>query len=95
MSKKKLTLEDIEQALDDIIIKQGITIGPPELVEVAAVLGTGEPLYKANLGTKEHPFWIFGNKESVQKRIGLFQRQVLDILKSNKSNGNNTSSIHN
>lgn len=83
MSRKKLTIEDIERALDDIIIKQGITIGPPELIEIAAVLDTGEPLYKANLGTKEHPFWIFGSKESVQKRIGLFQRQMLNILKGN------------
>lgn len=81
MNEKKLTLEDIEQALNDIIIKQGITIGPPELIEIAAVLATGEPLYKANLGTKEHPFWIFGSKESVQKRIGLFQRQILNVLK--------------
>lgn len=94
MSKKKLTIEDIERALDDIIIKQGITIGPPELVEIATVLDIGESLYKANLGTKEHPFWIFGNKESVQKRIGLFQRQMLNMLKGD-NNGNNTSSIHN
>ena len=83
MSKKKLTLEDIERALNDIVVKQGITIGPPELIEVAAVLNIGEPLYKANLGTKEHPFWIFGSKESVQKRIGLFQRELLNMLKGN------------
>ena len=83
MGKKKLTIEDIERALDGIIIEQGITIGPPELVEIGAVLDTGGPLYKANLGTKEHPFWIFGSKESVQKRIGLFQRELLNILKGN------------
>lgn len=94
MSKKKLTLEDIERVLNDITKKQGITIGPPELIEIAAVLDTGESLYKANLGTKEHPFWIFGSKESVQKRIGLFQRQLLNMLKGN-NNGNDNSSIHN
>lgn len=81
MCRKKLTLEDIERALNDITVKQGITIGPPELIEIAAVLDTGGSLYKANLGTKEHPFWIFGSKESVQKRIGLFQRQILNTLK--------------
>ena len=83
MCRKKLTLEDIERALNDIAIKQGITIGPPELTEIAAVLATGESLYKANLGTKEHPFWIFGSKESIQKRIGLFQRQMLNMLTGN------------
>lgn len=81
MCRKKLTLEDIERALNDITIKQGITIGPPEIIEIAGVLTTGEALYTANLGTKEHPFWIYGSKESVRNRIEDFQRQILEHIK--------------
>jgi len=93
-NKYNLTIADIKRALNNITKGHGITIGPPEIIEIAGALTTGEVLYKANLGTKEHPFWIYGTKESLQKRIEDFQRQMLDILKGN-NNGNNTSPIHN
>lgn len=93
-SRYNITIADIERGINSYIIKQGIIIGPPEMIEVADALTTGEMLYKANLGTKEHPLWIYGDKESIQKRIGSIQREILNMLKGN-NNGDDTSSIHN
>lgn len=77
IEKEPLSLETIENALRSILKDKDLDIGVPELIEIGAVLSIGEKLYKANLGTKEHPFWIFGSKDSVQKRIGQFQRELL------------------
>lgn len=89
---KPLTIHTIEEALRKITKEQGAVLGPPELVEIGAVFTTGEPLYKANLGTKEHPFWIFGSKESVQKEVEWFQRRLLTEIKRIKYEQNITCS---
>jgi len=50
--------------------------------EVAGSLCNGEVLYRANLGTVKHPFWIYGTKDSVINRIKEFNAQILNQLKS-------------
>lgn len=77
IEKEVLSLEAIEDALRSIIEEEGFDIGPPELIDTGIVLSAGEKLYKTNLGTKEHPLWIAGSKDGVQKEIEWFQRKLL------------------
>jgi hypothetical protein len=77
IEKELLSLKAIEDTLRSIFEKEGFDIGPPELIDTGIMLSVDEKLYKANLGTKEHPFWIAGSKDGVQKEIEWFQRKLL------------------
>jgi hypothetical protein len=81
IEKEQLSLEAIENALRSILEDKDLDIGVPELIEIGAALSIGENLYKANIGTREHPCWIIGSKDSVQKRIGQCQRELLAKIK--------------
>ena len=75
--KELLSLEAIEDTLRSIFEKEGFDIGPPELIDTGIMLSASEKLYKADLGTKKHPFWIAGSKDAVQKEIEWFQKKLL------------------
>ena len=75
--KELLSLEAIEDTLRSILEEEGFDLGPPELIDTGIMLSVNEKLYKANLGTKKHPFWIAGSKDGVQKEIEWFQRKLL------------------
>lgn len=77
IEKELLSLEAIEDALRSILKDKDFDIGPPELIDTGIMLSASEKLYKANLGTKKHPFWIAGSKDGVQKEIKWFQRKLL------------------
>lgn len=77
IEKELLSLEAIEDALRSIFEEEGFDIGPPELIGTGIMLSVNEKLYKANLGTKKHPFWVAGSKDGVQKEVEWFQRKLL------------------
>lgn len=76
IEKELLSLEAIEDTLRSILEEEDFDIGPPELIDTGIMLSVDEKLYKANLGTKKHPFWIAGSKDGVQKEIEWFQRKL-------------------
>ena len=81
IERELLSLKAIEDTLRIIFEKEGFDLGPPELIDTGIMLSANEKLYKANLGTKKHPFWIAGSKDGVQKEIEWFQRKLLTEIK--------------
>lgn len=51
-------------------------------------------LWRVNLGTKDHPFWIYGSKEKIFEEYQNFNKKIVEISKKH-TNGDNTSPIHN
>lgn len=92
IEKELLSLEAIEDTLRSMFDEEGFDIGPPELIDTGIMLSVNEKLYKANLGTKRHPFWIAGSKDGVQKEVEWFQRRLLTEIKRIKYEQNITCS---
>lgn len=44
--------------------------------EKAYAWDKGQELWKINLGTKDHPFWIYGSKEKVFEEYQKFNKQM-------------------
>lgn len=81
--KRIISISDIEDALNDIIIEH------PNLafsVQTKTYLGVDDDLndiYIANIGSLTHPMYITGTEEKINEQIEELHRQIRDLL--NKS----------
>lgn len=48
--------------------------------EKAYAWDKGQELWKINLGTKDHPFWIYGSKEKVFEEYHKFKKQIVESI---------------
>ena len=74
-----IRFKELEAAIQKIMDEHSLDINIKP--EVAGSFCDGKVLYRANLGTAKHPFWIYGTKDSVISRIKEFNVQILNQLK--------------
>lgn len=75
-----IRFKELEAAIQKIIDEYSLDFNFKP--EVTGNFCDGEVLYRANLGTTKHPYWIYGTKDSVTNRIKEFNAQILDQLKN-------------